>query len=173
MRAPVARGMTIALLGVTVPALAAAVVLGVMHVGVELEGAVPEPESMFVWLQCASAVVFSAAAVVLLRRPEIGWSVLCAGAALSHAVAAAAFGWAVQSAVIDPGLPGADVAVWLLSWALPVEVIALNWMAVTVPDGRLPKGYLRWPAVYSVAAPVLAVVLSLLAELDASGFGFR
>ena len=120
----------------------------------------PEPEQHVRLVQCASAVVWSAAAVVLLRRPEIGWSVLCAGAALSHAVAAAAFGWAVQSTAIDPGLGGADVAVWLVSWTLPVEVIALNWMAVTVPDGRLPKGYLRWPAVYSVAAPVLAVVLA-------------
>ncbi|MBK9179495.1 MAG: hypothetical protein IPM45_07915 [Acidimicrobiales bacterium] len=152
--------------------LAAGVWLDALHVGIDFDGAVPEPTGAFVWVQGAAAVVWSAAAIILLRRPEIGWSLLSAGAALSHALAMAGFGWAVQSIAVDPALPGADVAVWLVSWTLPVEVIVLNWMVVTLPDARLPKGYLRWPAIFSVAAPVLAVGVTMVTELDVSGSDF-
>lgn len=172
MKTRLARGSTAALLGLTVVALVAAIWLAAAQVGISFEGAVPEPTGAFPWLQCVAALVWAAAAVVLLRRPEIGWAPLCAAAAASHALAAASYGWAVQAIAVDPALPGAAIGVWLVGWTLPVDIVALSWLGVTVPDARLPKGYLRWPAVYTVAAPTLAVVLSVLAELDVAESDF-
>jgi signal transduction histidine kinase len=116
-----------------------------------------------------TAAVLTAAALVLLRRPGIGWSALCGAAAASHGGVALAVGWVQHAALATPELAGVDAAAWLASWLLPVEVVALAWMSVTAPDGRLPRGLLRWPALYAVAAPALAVVLQFLARVDTAG----
>jgi signal transduction histidine kinase len=146
--------------------------LAVANRGVSVDAPVPEPVSVFVWVQMVSAGVWIGAAVILLRRPEIGWSTLCSLAGLSHAAAAVAYGWAVRVFVVGSASVGGDLAVWVTTAALPVEVLALNWMALTIPDGHLPRGRWRLLTVGTVVATVLGLVVAASAQLDVDGTDF-
>lgn len=173
VRTTLVRAFTLTASGVSLAGVVLGAWLAVANRGVPVDVPVPEPVGAFVWVQLASAVVWTAAAVVMLRRPEIGWSTLCSLAALSHAAAAVAFGWAVQVFVIGAASAGGDVAAWLTMGALPIEVVALNWMAMTLPDGRLPVGRMRWLTVATVVATVAGLVAALSSRLDVEGTDFE
>jgi signal transduction histidine kinase len=163
---------TLAAVGASLVGVGLGVWLAVLNRGVAVDAPVPEPVGGFIWVQMVSAVVWAAAAIVMLRRPDIGWSTLCSVAALSHATAAVSYGWAVRVFVVGASSQGGDLAVWLTLSALPVEVLALNWMAMTVPDGRLPRGRLRWLTVATVGMTVFGLVAASMAELDIGGTDF-
>lgn len=146
--------------------------LAALNQGVAVDAPVPEPVGAFVWVQMVSAVVWAVAAVILLRRPDIGWSTLSSVAALSHATVAVAYGWAVRVFVVGASRHGGDLAVWLTTAALPVEVLALNWMAMTVPDGRLPRGRWRWVTVVTMVVTGLGLVAAVISEFDIDGTDF-
>ncbi len=140
VKSPLVRSSTLVVSGLTVVLIVFGLWLAVLNRNVAADAPVPEPVGAFVWVQLISAIVWSVAAVILLRRPEIGWSILCALTGLSHAGAAVGYGWAVCVFVEGTATSGGDVAVWLTVAMLPFEVLALNWMAMTLPDGLLPTG---------------------------------
>jgi signal transduction histidine kinase len=130
---------------------------------------VPEPSSTFWWSQALSAGTFIVAGLVLARRPETGWSVCCAVAALGHAVGLLAQGWALQVFVVGRELPFGNTSVWLLSWVLPLEVPAVNWMLLTAPDGHLPPGRWRRVVVWAtMTLSVAGVAAGMVTRLDLS-----
>jgi signal transduction histidine kinase len=172
MRSRLIRLSTLAAVGVSLVGVGIGVWLATLNRGVVADAPVPEPVGAFIWVQLVSALVWAAAAVVLLRRPDIGWSTLCSVAALSHATVAVAYGWAVRVFVVGASSAGGDLAVWLTQSGLPVEVLALNWMAMTVPDGRLPRGRLRWLTVALAMMTVLGLVTAGMSEFDIGGTDF-
>ena len=166
-RAKVFRSATFVMCGLAAISLAAGLWLAALNRNLDPATVVPEPASAFWWSQSLATLTFMAVALVMVRRPEIGWSVLCAAAALGHAVGLAAQGWALQVFVAGRDLPGGNVAVWLLLWVLPIEVIASNWMLMTAPDGRLPTQ--RWRRVLAwvtMAVSVVGVMAGAITAVD-------
>ena len=149
----------------------AALWLAVLNRGLEVYVTGIHSASWFAVAQVLSAAVWAAAALVLLQRPAIGWAPLAAVAALSHAVVAAAWGWAVHGVVGGHNLPAINLAVWLSIWMLAVEVPVGVWMGVTIPDGHLAPG--RWGKIgaTTVALAATGVVLGTLMPLDADVAG--
>ncbi len=172
MRTSLIRMSTVTAAGLSFVGVAFGLWLAVLNRGMTVDAPVPEPVDAFVWVQMLSAVAWATAAVVMLRRPDIGWSTLCSLAALSHAAAAVAFGWAVRVFVVGASARGGDLAVWVTLAALPIEVLALNWMAMTVPDGRLPRGRLRWVTTTTIMLSVVGLVAAWTSELDIRGTDF-
>ncbi len=130
---------------------------------------VPEPTSAFWWTQALSALTFIVAALALVRRPGTGWSAWCSVAALGHAVGLLSQGWALQVFVAGRDLPFGDLSVWLLSWVLPLEVPAMNWMLLTAPDGRLPEGRWRRAVVWlTTGSAVVGITIGAVTRLDLS-----
>lgn len=160
------RCFTFAFVAMALAMLVAAVVFAFANRGVVSDPPLPADPTVFLASQIVAAMVWSAAAITMLRRPELGWSVLCSVAAVAHGAAAVSLGWATRVFVVGESLPGGDVAAWLLAWTLPVEVLVLGWMVVTVPDGRLPSGWPRWPALWTVGASGVGVLVAALAPLD-------
>lgn len=169
-RARVLRGATFAGCGVAGLAVVAGLWLAVMNRDVTSATIVPEPSSTFWWSQACVAITFIVAALVLVRRPDNGWSAWCTVAALGHAVGLLAQGWALQVFVVGRDLPFGDLSVWLLAWVLPLEVPALNWMLLTAPDGHTPRVRWRRVAVWStMALSVAGVAAGAVTRLDLSG----
>ena len=150
----------IVLCGVAGLALIAGLWLALLNRHLDPETIVPSPASAFWWSQALATLTFLVVALVLVRRPEIGWSVWCAAAALGHAVGLAAQGWALQIFVAGRDLPFGNIAVWLLLWVIPIEVPAGNWMLMTAPDGSLPRRGWRWALAWLTMAVSGAGVLA-------------
>ncbi len=167
------RWLTLLMAGLSVALVPAVLWLAWSNRAVTASTIVSEPEAAFVWVQLLAAVVWIAAGLVMLRRPDLGWSVLCAAAGLVHVLGALSYGWAIRSLVAGHSAPGSNLAVWVLAWSVPVEVIAGNWMMVTVPTGHLPRGRLRPVALFTVGGAVAGVVAAAASALDVAGTDFR
>lgn len=165
---------TFVLCGVAVLALIAGLWLAVLNRHLDPETIVPAPASAFWWSQALATVTFLVVALVLVRRPEIGWSVWCAAAALGHAVGLAAQGWALQIFVAGRDLPFGNIAVWLLLWVIPIEVPAGNWMLMTAPDGSLPRRGWRWTLAWlTMAVSGAGVFAGAITRVDLTGNAFE
>ncbi len=168
-RVRVLRGVTFVGCAIAGLAVVAGLWLAVLNREVTSATIVPEPSSTFWWSQALSACIFIVAALALVRRPETGWSVWCAVAALGHAVGLLAQGWAQQVFVVGRDLPFGNLSVWLLSWVLPLEVPAQTWMLLTAPDGRLPRSRGRRVAVWGTMTLALCgVAAGMVTRLDLS-----
>lgn len=173
-RAKIFRAATFAMSGLAVVALVVGLWLAFVNRHLDPNTVVPKPASAFWWSQALATLTFLLVALVMVRRPEIGWSVWAAAAALGHAVGLAAQGWAQRIFEAGRDLPGGDLAVWLLLWVLPIEVLAGNWMLMTAPDGKLPsrrwRRALAWLAMAMAGAGVLAGVVT---RVDFAGNPFE
>ncbi len=158
------RPACLVLSSLTFVVLVVALAFAVAYRGSDL--VVPAPGPGFLVVQVSSAVVWVVAALVMLRRPDLAWAPLAAVAGLSHAVAAAGYGWAISAATPGHDIGGLGVATWLYTWTLPVEVPIVTWMTVTVPNGVLGRRHLDRVGAAAVVLTGFGVVLHIVAPLD-------
>lgn len=160
------RAFTLALTGLTVLALVPSAWLAVANRHVTAATTVPEPQSWFAWTQLFAALMWTMGGLTLLRRPELGWAPLFTLAGFGHALAALTFGWSLQALVVGRDLPWVGVAVWLLAWVAPFEVVTGAWVAASLPDGTFFTGRGRWLAKVTVGLSVAGIVVAALSRLD-------
>ena len=105
----------------------------------------------------------AAGSVVVLYRPRfaVGWTFVAVG--FGTGVGLLLNQYTVYDAITRPGsLPGKDVAIWLSLWTwMPVMGLALIFLPLFFPDGRLPSN--RWRPFLCFAIAVVAVTVLLSA----------
>jgi hypothetical protein len=108
-------------------------------------------------------------AFLISRRPEHAMGRLLCAVALLAAFAFAANEYATYALISAPGsLPAGRVAGWFASWLwYPAVILAVIYLPLLFPDGRLPSPRWRWLA-YTTAIVLAAVCVSfaLAPELD-------
>jgi signal transduction histidine kinase len=108
-------------------------------------------------------------AVVVARQPRnaVGWLLIAIG--VFEGSSALAVTWATVALDVSPGaLPAGVVAAWFGDWLwLPAYGVAVTFLPLLFPDGRLPSR--RWRPVAAIAAAGLAIQfaapLSVLPQL--------
>lgn len=156
----------------TTAVLVAAGTLAVSQRDVALEVPVPDPAGWFVPVQAASALVWLGASLFTAQRRDLWWWKLAGIAAISHALAALSFAWAVRGLVSEAQAPGANVAAALPAMMLPIEVPILIFMVVSLPAGSLTRvGLDRWGWA-ACALATAGVLIGTVSEPDAEGTDF-
>lgn len=156
----------------TVLVVAVAGALAVWQRDVPVDVPVPDPTAWFVPVQATSALIWTAASLFVAQRRDLVWWKLAAVAAMSHAVAALAFAWAVRGLVTGAVAPGAEIAAALPGMLLPIEMPVMVYMLVSLPTGRLARvGLDRWGWL-AIALAIAGVVLGAVSAPDTEGTDF-
>jgi signal transduction histidine kinase len=124
---------------------AAGAVLAVLNRGTPT---VPGAETAHVAGQLVLALMYTGGGWVLAARcPGVvfGWLALAAGSGL--ALASAGTGWGVYAVTGGRELPGAGAALLAAIAGESLQNLVVVAVLVLFPDGRLPRGRLRWLAV--------------------------
>jgi len=120
----------------------------------------PVPELLLV----AGALCYSGVgALIAVRQPanRIGWLLLLVGLLTSICLAVSSY--AVEALVVTRGsLPLGIWAIWTFSWLIWVVLIAIPFVLLVFPDGRLPSGRWRIVAALLVASGGLLALLTML-----------
>ena len=118
------------------------------------------------WLDAAAglALAISGAAVLARGRHPLGY--LMAGFGAWWAVDSAARSWLAFATTYDPPLAGASAAFWVYQRLGAGLLLLLPLVLLLYPDGRMPGGRLRIPAVVSLATTALLPLAVLLAPSD-------
>jgi MFS family permease len=127
--------------------------------------AVLTPDAAAYVLGVVSAV--SVGALLASRRPAhpVGWLLLALG--LSVAVSGVATGYASYGLLARPGaLPVAGYAAIYHSVSVIVWAACIGFVLLLTPTGSLPSPRWRWWAWIGAAAPLVALVSTLLLPLD-------
>ena len=121
----------------------------------------PVPELLLV----AGALCYSGVgALIAVRQPanRIGWLLLLVGLLTSICLAVSSY--AVEALVVTRGsLPLGIWAIWTFSWLIWVVLIAIPFVLLVFPDGRLPSSRWRIFAAVLVASGGLLALLTMLA----------
>jgi hypothetical protein len=103
-------------------------------------------------------------ALVVNRQPRnaVGWLVWLIGALIGLSMASTAFAvWSLDTFDIQP--PPAVLAAWITQWAFsPTLVIALFFLPLLFPDGRLPSPRWRWALGFAVLTAIAAGLPDML-----------
>jgi MFS family permease len=103
-------------------------------------------------------------ALVVNRQPSnaVGWLLWLIGVLIGLSIASTTFvAWSLSA--FDAQLPGTVVASWITQWAFsPTLVIALLFLPLLVPDGRLPSRRWRWALGFAVVTAVAAGLPDML-----------
>jgi hypothetical protein len=93
--------------------------------------------------------------VLSTTRAGHGMGTLLQLIGLAIAVSLFCTGYASHALVADPTLPAAMTMMWLASWIWqPMANLALFFLPVLFPDGRLPSARWRWVAIASIMLAV-------------------
>jgi hypothetical protein len=116
-------------------------------------------------LAAAMTVLFGAVgALVVTRQPSnaVGWLLWLIGCFIGLSVASTAYArWSLAD--FDAQLPGSVLAGWLTQWTFsPALVIALLFLPLLFPDGRLPSRRWRWALGFATLATVAAGLPDML-----------
>jgi signal transduction histidine kinase len=125
------------------------------------------------WVDGLAGISLAAAGSVLLRhqRHVMGWLLTFFGAWCAFNAAGGA--WLALATSLDPPLPGAAFAFWVVMRLGAGILLILPMILLLYPHGRLPTGRWRRPAVASLAGtavlPVLLLVVpSHVAEMESA-----
>ncbi len=112
------------------------------------------------WLiNASSALIFAVAGWYLAtRRPGVpyGWLALAAG--LGHGLSGVALEYTLAAQTAGRSWPLVAVAATTANWGQLVEQPILMLVYGTYPDGRLPRGWLRWAVIVAVVLPTVATL---------------
>jgi signal transduction histidine kinase len=118
------------------------------------------------WSQIVLAVAFTVAGWLLaVRRPEVlfGWLALATG--VGHGAAVAGGGWTVFALTEGRHLPGATLALLAAYVGEPLENLFFVTTWAAFPDGRFPRGRIRWLAATSVGLCAAGLLYGLFVPL--------
>ncbi|MGY2130168.1 sensor histidine kinase [Blastococcus sp. SYSU DS0617] len=144
---------------VTVAAALAAAALDVITPASAREAARSGPG----WVFGLPGIALAVAAAALLRRVPgnaVAWVVAASG--LLWSVDGLAQSWLTYAVQTDPALPGASLAFWLVQRFGAWLLLELPLLLLLYPDGQLPTGRWRVPAVLSLASTALLPTLLLV-----------
>jgi hypothetical protein len=103
-------------------------------------------------------------ALVVTRQPRnpVGWLLWCIGALIGLSMASTAYAaWSLSA--FDARLPGSMIAAWITLWLFsPTLVIALLFLPLLFPDGRLPSRRWRWALAFAVLTAAAAGLPDML-----------
>ena len=115
------------------------------------------------WPSALAGLALAVPGCLLLRRcvpPALAWVMAVGG--LLWCVDALASGWATYALQTEPGTPGASVAYFVFLRVGSVLMLPLPLLLLLFPDGRLPTGRLRLPAVLTLAGTALLPIALVL-----------
>jgi len=134
---------------------------GALSVVPSYRNTTPIPELLLV----AGALCYSGVgALIALRQPanRIGWLLLLTGVLSSASLAVS--NYAIVALLLAPGsLPLGIWAIWTFSWLIWLVLIAIPFVLLVFPDGRLPSRRWRIVAAVLVASGGLLALLTMLA----------
>lgn len=151
---------------------AVAVAFAIADRGIAIDVPVPEPVAWFLPVQILGFVTWGLASFSLRQRSDLAWSSLAAVAALSHALAAFTFSWAVHGLIATDGLPGDRYAAGFCLVLIAVEMPIGIFLVTSLPTGRLTAHGIDRVAWVAVGMATVGVVLSFLAAPDVEGGDF-
>ena len=158
--------------GIAGAMLVTAGALTVSNRGLNVDAPVPEPAEWFVPIQASSSAVWLAASLFMMPRRDLAWSRLTAVAGLSHAMAAVMYAWAVHGLVGGHAAPGAAVAAGLIGVLLPMEMPVNIFMVVSLPQGRIGRGWLGGLGWLAVSMATAGVCVNAISDPDVAGTDF-
>ncbi len=129
------------------------------------QGATQNNDAIAFILSAAITLLFGGiGALVVSRQPSnaVGWLLWVIGALIGLSMAATAYAiWSLTA--FDAQLPGSVIAGWITQWAFsPTLVIALLFLPLLFPDGRLPSRRWRWALAFAALTTVAAGLPDML-----------
>jgi MFS family permease len=116
-------------------------------------------------LSAAITLLFgSVGALVVNRQPRnaVGWLLWLIGALIGLSMASTAYAaWSLTA--YDAQLPGSVLAAWITQWTFsPTLVVALLFLPLLFPDGRLPSRRWRWALAFAILTAMAAGLPDML-----------
>ena len=129
------------------------------------ESSTQNSEAIAFILSAAITLLFGGVgALVVNRQPSnaVGWLLWVIGVLIGLSMAATAYAiWSLSA--FAGQLPGSVIAGWITQWAFsPTLVIALLFLPLLFPDGRLPSRRWRWALAFAVLTTVAAALPDML-----------